>query len=65
MTLTQNYKFAKLGPKTEMCFYCYDGTYSKSNMQIMNIVLGIDYIDPKSWIRANLVAKLKCPLQFS
>ena len=27
----------------------------------MNIVLGIDDIDPKSYIRASLVTKLKCP----
>ena len=28
-------------------------------MLIMNIVLGVDYLDPKLWIRANLVPTLK------
>ena len=36
------------------------GAQSKSNMLIMNIVLGIDEIDPKLQIRAILVPKLKC-----
>ena len=27
----------------------------------MNIVLGIDYLDPRLKIQANLVPKLKCP----
>ena len=35
------------------------GTYCKSNMLIMNTVLGIDDLDPKLWIRANLVPTLK------
>ena len=60
MTLTQNYKFVKFSPKTEMCsIFMKFGTWSKSNMLIMNIVLGID-VDPKLKIRANLVSKLKC-----
>ena len=36
------------------------GTQYKSNMLIMNIVLGIDDIGPQLQIRANLVPKLKC-----
>ena len=32
---------------------------SKSNMLIMNIVLRIDYLDPRLNIRANLVPTLK------
>ena len=35
------------------------GTQSKSNMVIMNIILGIDGLDPKLWIRANLLPTLK------
>ena len=35
-------------------------TYYKSNMLIMNIVLGIDDLNPKLYIRANLVPTLKC-----
>ena len=35
-------------------------TYCKSSMLIMNIVLGIDDLNPKLYIRANLVPKLKC-----
>ena len=57
MTLTQNYK----GPKTEMCSNFYKiWRQSKWNMLIMNIVLGIDSLDPKLQIRADLVPKLKC-----
>ena len=33
MTLTQNYKYAKFGPKMKF------GTYNKSNMIIMNKIL--------------------------
>ena len=29
MTLTQNYKFAKFGPKTEMSFHFYEIWYSQ------------------------------------
>ena len=35
------------------------GTQNKLNILIMNIVLGIDDLDPKSQIRANLVPILK------
>ena len=35
-------------------------TYCKSSMLIMNIVLGIDDLNPKLYIRANLVPTLKC-----
>ena len=35
------------------------GTQNKSNMLIMNIVIGIDYLDPKLEIRGNLVPTLK------
>ena len=38
------------------------GNQSKSNMLIMNIVFGIDDLDLKSYIRANLVSTLKCTL---
>ena len=35
------------------------GTWSKSDMLIMNIVLGIDYPDPRLWILTNLFTTLK------
>ena len=48
MTLTQNYKFANIGPKTEMYSNFYKiWRQSKWNMLIVNIVLGIDNLDPK------------------
>ena len=48
MTLTQNYKFAKFSPKTEMRANFYEiWRQSKWNILIMNIVLGIDDLDPK------------------
>ena len=31
------------------------GTQHKSNMLITNMILGIDYLDPKLWIWANLI----------
>ena len=36
------------------------GTQNKSNMLIMSIIIGIDDLDSKLWIWANLVPKLKC-----
>ena len=46
--LDPNYKFAKFGPKTEMCFNFHEiWRQSKWKMLIMNIVPGIDYLDPK------------------
>ena len=48
MTLTQSHQFAKFGPKTEMCSNFCDIWYkNKSNMLIMNTVLGIDDLDLK------------------
>ena len=48
MTLTQSYKSAKFGRKTEMYFiFMKFGTLNKSNMLIKNILLGIDDLDPK------------------
>ena len=42
MTLMQNYKVAKYGP-----IFMKFGSWSKWSMLIMNIVLGINEIDPK------------------
>ena len=36
------------------------GTQNKSNMLIINILIGIDVLDPKLQILRNLVEKLKC-----
>ena len=48
MTLTQNCKFGKFGPKTEMPSNFYKiWRLNKSNMLIVNVVLGIDDLDPK------------------
>ena len=53
MTLTQNYKFAKFVPKTEMCFNFYEIwhleqiKHVQKNPCIKNIVFGTDNLDPK------------------
>ena len=40
MALTQNYKFAKFGPKTQISpIFLKFGTHNKSNMLVMNIIL--------------------------
>ena len=47
MTLTQNYKFVKFGPKTEMC-YNFHEIWNLEQIEHANyIVLGIDDLDPK------------------
>ena len=51
MTLTQKYKFAKFGPKTEMCSNFYEiwhlGQIKHADYKFINIVLGIDDLDLK------------------
>ena len=39
MTLTQNYRFVKVGLETEICSDMKFGSDNKSNMLIMNIIL--------------------------
>ena len=48
MILTQTYKFAKFGPKTEMCLHFYE-TWHLEEIEHANmyIALGIDDLDPK------------------
>ena len=47
MTLTQNYKFAKVSKVKYAPIFMKFGTLNKWNMLIVNVVLGIDDLDPK------------------
>ena len=54
-------QICKFGAKTEICFIFYEIWHLQQIENAnYNYVLGIDNLDPKSKILANLVPKLKC-----